>query len=172
MDENKRDEIQSEELQENLCETAADEDAAPVTDATEETNEAQEENELVQELEDLRDMFQQELDKATEEAENAPEALIQELDEFREEPEEPEEFTGRLCEICGENPCAEEYGEDYPYCEECRNIMKKYPLRASGILMSILMIAVFIASAVAGTEYLESFMSVSEYAAYMIQASL
>ena len=166
MDENKRDEIQSEELQENLCETAVDEDAVPVSDATEETNEAPQENELVQELENLRDMFQQELDKATEEAENAPEALIQELDEFQEESEEPEEFTGRLCEICGENPCAEEYGEDYPYCEECRNIMKKYPLRASGILMSILMIAVFIASAVAGTEYLESFMSVSEYAAY------
>ena len=150
MDENKRDEIQSEEAE---------------VQATEEVTVS--EDGLAQELEELRDMFQQELNKATEEAENPAEALIQELDEIEETQEDAEEeFTGRLCEICGENPCAEEYDEDYPYCEECRNRMKKYPMRTSGILMSILMIAVFIATAYAGTEYLESFMSVSEYAAY------
>ena len=155
MDENKRDEIQSEEAEVQATEETVAEEVTVSEDG------------LAQELEELRDMFQQELDKATEEAENPAEALIQELDEIEETQEEDaEEFTGRLCEICGENPCAEEYGEDYPYCEECRNIMKKYPMRASGILMSILMIAVFIATAYAGTTYLESFMSVSEYAAY------
>ena len=161
MDENKREELQSEETEVQTAEEVAAEEAS------EEALTA-EENGLAQELEELRDMFQQELDKATEEAENPEESLIQELDEIEEaqEDDSEEEFTGRLCEICGENPCAEEYGEDYPYCEECRNIMKKYPMRASGILMSILMIAVFIATAYAGTEYLESFMSVSEYAAY------
>lgn len=156
MDENKRDEMQSEEMEvQNTEETANEEPAA-------------DKDELAQELEELRDMFQQELDKATEEAENQTEALIQELDEIEETQEEEaeEEFTGRLCEICGENPCAEEFGEDYPYCEECRNIMKKYPMRASGILMTVLMIAVFVASAVVGSGYINAFMSVSEYAAY------
>ena len=155
MDENKRDELQSEEAEVQTAEETA----------TEEVTEN--ENELAQELEELRDMFQQELDKATEEAENPTETLIQELDEIEDQDEEAEEeFTGRLCEICGENPCAEEYGENYPYCEECRNIMKKYPMRASGIIMSIVMLAVFIATGFAATEYLEPFMTVSEYAAY------
>ena len=44
--------------------------------------------------------------------------------------------------------------------------MKKYPMRASGILMTVLMIAVFVASAVVGSGYINAFMSVSEYAAY------
>ena len=154
MDENKRDEMQSAEAELETVEEAVGEEAAASG------------NELAQELEELRDMFQQELDKATEEAENQTDALIQELDEIDEAQEEEEEFTGRLCEICGENPCAEEYGEDYPYCEECRNIMKKYPMRASGILMTVLMIAVFVASAVIGSEYIDDFMGVSEYAAY------
>ena len=175
MDENKRDEIQSEEQSVQTDEIQADEEAAVTQEtaeetadeeqAAEETSEEAVADELTQELEEIRDMFQQELDKATEEAKNQEE-LIQELDEAEDTAEEAEEFTGRLCEICEENPCAEEYGEDYPYCEECRNAMKKYPMRASGILMTIVMIAVFIASAVAGTEYIDSFMSISEYAAY------
>ena len=167
MDENKRDEIQSEESV--STEAAVTEETAPaekdVEDAKEEAA-GESVNELAQELEELRDMFQQELDKAAEEAENPQETLIQELDEIEEAQEDAEEFTGRLCEICEANPCAEEYGEDYPYCEECRNAMKKYPMRASGILMTVVMIAVFVATAVAGTEYVEQFMSVSEYAAY------
>ena len=168
MDENKRDEIQSEESANNDAPVideeavAAEDDASDVEQAFAEENT----NELAQELEELRDMFQQELDKATQEAQNPQDTLIQELDEIEDIQEDTEEFTGRLCEICETNVCATEYGENYPYCEECRNAMKKYPMRASGILMTIVMIAVFVASAVAGTEYVESFMSVSEYAAY------
>ena len=165
MDENKRDEIQSEEESVMTGEIQADEEIAEEATPAEETAEETTANELAQELEELRDMFQQELDKATEDAENQ-ETLIQELDEVEEAQDEAEEFTGRLCEICEANPCAEEYGEDYPYCEECRNAMKKYPMRASGVLMTLIMIAMFVASAVAGTEYVDSFMSISEYAAY------
>lgn len=168
MDENKRDEIQSEKETVQTDDVITDEET-PAEEVTEETAvEATEEtgtDALAQELEEIRDMFQQELDKAAEEA-DGQDALIQELDEIEEPQEEQEEFTGRLCDICGENPCAEEYGEDYPYCEECRNAMKRYPMRASGILMTLVMIAVFVATAVAGTEYVDSFMSVSEYAAY------
>ncbi len=161
MDENKRDDLVSEEAElETVEEVVSAEDKAP--------EETSGENELETELEELRDMFQQELDRATAEAENQTEQLIQELDETTEEEltEESEEFVGRLCEICETNPCAEEYGEDYPYCDECRNIMKKYPMRASGILMTLVMIGVFVATAIAGTSYADSFMSVSEYAAY------
>ncbi|MBO5936113.1 MAG: hypothetical protein J6Q79_00700 [Clostridia bacterium] len=160
MDENKRDDLVSEETEAEIAEAVSEEGTVP--------EEASGEKELETELEELRDMFQQELDKAAAEAENQTEQLIQELDDTSEEEltEETQEPVGRPCEICGENPCAEEYGEDYPYCEECRNIMKKYPLRASGIIMTIIMIAVFIASAVAGTSYAESFMRISEYAAY------
>ena len=159
MDENKRDDILSEEIepQEVVEETPAEESAPEETGASE----------LEKELEELRDMFQQELDKASEEAENQTEELIQELDEPEEEAlSDEEEFIGRPCEICGENPCAEEYGEDYPYCEECRNAMKKYPLRWSGVLMWVVMVAVFVATAYIGTGYANEFMAVSEYAAY------
>ena len=160
MDENKRDDILSQEpdVQEMTEEIPAEESVPEQAGA----------NELEKELEELRDMFQQELDKASEEAENQTEELIQELDEPEEEAlsDDEEEFVGRPCEICGENPCAEEYGEDYPYCEECRNAMKKYPLRWSGVLMWIVMIAAFVATAYIGTSYADDFMAVSEYAAY------
>ena len=159
MDENKRDDIQPEESVEEITatETVAEENAPAQTDA----------NELKQELEELRDMFQQELDKATEEAEN-PQELIQELEEITAEndADEIDAEPARLCECCGENPCTTEYGEDYPYCEECRNAMKKYPLRWSGIVTAIIMAIVFVATAYVGTGYAEDFMSVADAAAY------
>ena len=159
MDENKRDELQPEESigEAATPETVAEENAPVESDA----------NELHQELEELRDMFQQELDKATEEAEN-PQELIQELDEItsENEEEEVEEEPGRPCECCGENSCATEYGEDYPYCEECRNFMKKHPLRWSGILAAVVMAIVFVATTYIGTGYAEDFMSVADAAAY------
>ena len=114
MDENKRDELQSEEELVQADEIQADEESVPAEETIEETTT----DELAQELEEIRDMFQQELDKAAEEAENSHQTFIQELDEFEETQEDAVEFTGRLCEICEANPCAEEYGEDYPYCEE------------------------------------------------------
>lgn len=160
MDDNMRDDLLSQELEPQEIAEEIPTDGV----ASEETAGA---NELEKELEEIRDMFQQELDKATEEAEISPEEFIQELDEPEEEALSDEEETAvKLCECCEENPCAQEYGEDYPYCEECRNAMKKYPLRWSGVLMWFVMVAVFIAAAYIGTGYAEDFMSVSEYAAY------
>lgn len=170
MDENKRDDIETSEAELEVNEDIVSQEHEADTSETvaEETGaeEVSDTNELETELEELRDLFQQELDKATLEAENQTGELIQELDEPEEELHAEEEFTGRLCECCGENPCNEEYGEDYPYCETCREAMKKYPLRWSGVLMTLVMIGVFVATAVAGTNYAESFMSVAEYAAY------
>lgn len=155
MDENKRDDIQPEEtLPHQPAEDTVTEE--PVADEAV----AADVNELQQELEEIRDMFQQELDRAAEESEEP--ALDSE--EGSQEPEEDAE-PARLCECCGENPASDEYGEDYPYCEECRNAMKKYPLRWSGVVTAIIMAVVFVATAYVGTGYTDNFMTVSEAAA-------
>lgn len=147
MDENRKDEL---ELQ----------DAAETPEATD-TPEA---DELKKELEDLRDMFQQELDNAA----NSEEVLIQELDDINEntdaEDSDEEEGEARLCECCGENACSDEFGEDYPYCNECRELMKKYPMRWSGIVMTIVMIAVFVLTGVASANYAEALLTVADAA--------
>ena len=150
MDEFKKDEILEEE------EVAAEE--ATVTEATEPTEDveetieeaaeemaedtaeeiAEEKNELETELEEIRDMFQKELDAAREG--NGTEMLIQELDEEST----PEEETLPKCECCGENPCSQDFGEGYPYCDSCRETMKRYPLRFSGVLAIIVGIALTI----------------------------
>lgn len=130
-----------EKEKELLPEEVTDENIA----SAEETAEAQTQQELYEELEELKDMFQKELDEATVKAEQGE--LIQELsdiEEYSDEEEKPE-----MCECCGENPKATEYGEDYAYCESCRSFMKRYPIRKSGIFMLIIMIAVFIATAFA-----------------------
>lgn len=114
----------------------------------EEKNAQETSGELEKELEDIREMFQNELDKATEEnsaEEGSGEMLIQELDEIEEEAEEassdeiPED---ELCQCCGERRRASQYGEDYPYCEECRKLMKANPFNLLGIIMVVAMIVV------------------------------
>ena len=156
MDENKKDNIQPED---GIAEAPVEETAEAVAEET--VSEEADTNELHKELEELRDMFQQELDKAAEEADEPADELTPDLEEpTAEEETEP----ARLCECCGENPCTDEFGENYPYCEECRNAMKKYPLRWSGVLAAILMVVVFVATAYVGTGYANDFMSVSEYA--------
>ena len=160
MDENRKDELEAQEESVKAEEQAAD---LPEVQETQEAPAAQEQtSELEKELEDIRDMFQQELDNATNET-----PLIQELEDISEadgEADAEEETEPRLCECCGENECSDKYGEDYPYCDDCRELMKKYPMRWSGILMTIVMIAVFIASAFASVSYAEDFVTVADAA--------
>lgn len=160
MDENRKDELEAQEESVKAEEQAAD---LPEVQETQEASDAQEQtSELEKELEDIRDMFQQELDNATNET-----PLIQELEDISEadgEADAEEETEPRLCECCGENECSDKYGEDYPYCDDCRELMKKYPMRWSGILMTIVMIAVFIASAFASVSYAEDFVTVADAA--------
>lgn len=131
---------------------------------------------LDKELENLRDLFQKQLDEETAKAlseENAgekeetdekeePEAsdneeytdenglLIQPLDEIEASSQEGEsngeKTEVRICECCGENPCDTSFGEDYPYCSECRALMKANPINPCGILAFVIMIAVCVAS--------------------------
>ena len=88
------------------------------------------EDELVQELEGIRDMLQQELDKA------GDEPLIQELDEIAAETPAPEEIPEEeRCQCCGEQRRDTSFGEDYPYCADCRAVMKAAPLRVPAVLL-------------------------------------
>ncbi len=143
-----------EKEKELLTEEVTDENIASA-----EEPEADAEKELYEELEEIKDMFQKELDEATEKAEQGE--LIQELDNIAEETDEDEEKPD-LCECCGEKPKATGYGEDYAYCEECRSFMKRYPLRKSGIFMFILMIVVFVATAVTSITAVDSNMYLLE----------
>ena len=100
-------------------------DEAPVAETMEDA--------LVQELEGIRDLLQQELDHAGEEP------LIQELDEIAQEQVQPEEIPEEeRCLCCGERRRDLSRGEDYPYCAECRAVMKASPLRLPAVLMTVL----------------------------------
>ncbi|MBQ6093598.1 MAG: hypothetical protein IJL00_07990, partial [Clostridia bacterium] len=81
----------------------------------------------------IRDLLQRELDHA------GDEPLIQELDEIEPDPAEPEEIPEEeRCVCCGERRRDLTRGEDYPYCEECRAVMKAAPLRLPAVLAMIL----------------------------------
>ncbi len=142
--------LASEEINEEATEEVIEEKEA----------EGSEKAELQEELEEIRDMFQRELNKASEEPEGGE--LIQEL-EYSEEgaAEEAEEEIdpALLCECCGENKKAEEFGEDYPYCESCREAMKKYPLRWSGVVAVLVAIVLFGATAYFSGSALEGSLS-------------
>ena len=161
MDEFKKDEILEEEnsdalqkeaaeeadFSEDVTETAEEPSAEAAEEIGEESTEdssSEEKTELEAELEEIRDMFQKELDAAREN--NDSEMLIQELDHENPDSLNDEEEVQNLplCECCGENPRSQDYGEDYLYCDSCREIMKRYPLRFSGVLTLLLSIALVI----------------------------
>lgn len=107
--------------------------AEPAGETAPETAPETMEDTLVQELEGIRDLLQRELDHA------GDEPLIQELDEIAQEPAEPEEIPeAERCVCCGERRRDLSRGEDYPYCEECRAVMKAAPLRLPAVLATIL----------------------------------
>ena len=126
--------------------------------APEEKSPTQVEDDLVKELEGIRDLLQNELDAADGEnavtvkrAESSGEdgELIQELDEIDEtvlDDEDGEPKEKRICACCGENECDDSFGEDYPYCTECRKLMTASPVHVGGILMTVVMVVVAFAS--------------------------
>lgn len=116
------------------------------------TADEEHDNALNKELEDLRDMFQKELDSETEAAESGAQPdevqetdesdessegqLIQELDEEPSENEEEQDKIAQedLCECCGENRRDTSLGDDYPYCPRCRELMKANPFNLLGVV--------------------------------------
>ncbi len=134
-------------------EAAAEEEAQEIPAQSQQ--EAKADVDIREELEQLKDMFQQELDKSLRGEDDTDDGmLIQELDEITEDADEDAE-PENPCECCGERPCSEAHGEGYPYCDECRELMKRYPLRAGGIIASILMIISLVAGVYFNYSYME-----------------
>lgn len=132
------------------------------------------EDDLVKELEGIRDLLQNELDAADGEGEIAVKSeavvgedgeLIQELDEIDEsvsDDEDGEPKEKRICACCGEKECDDSFGEDYPYCTDCRKLMTASPVHVGGILMAIVMIVVAGASLFFCAKNAESYMTLME----------
>lgn len=166
------DEFQKNDILDNEAEPVTDE-AADIPEEQEETPQesdtgvleeapSQDADALAQELEEIRDMFQKELDAAMETAEG--EILIQELDNHEEvvAAEDEEMPLLPLCDCCGENPRSTDYGEDYLYCDSCREALKRYPLRWSGVLAFIAAIILVCVTGYFSVDYLESSVSAGE----------
>ena len=133
-----------------------DENQTPQQPETEEANDGangsptQFEDELVTELEGIRDLLQTELDKAND-PDSVQGELIQELDEIDEtavDEDDRDRAPKRICECCGENECDTSFGEDYPYCSECRKLMTASPAHAGGIVTLLLMVIVAVLSCI------------------------
>lgn len=115
--------------------------------------EAAESDELTRELENIRDMFQTELDNATEtylaggDLQDCDDISEGESDDNEEAEEEKEAIPEEdLCECCGEKPRDKSEGEDYPYCSDCKELMRSYPLGAKGILVLLAVLILAAAS--------------------------
>lgn len=129
--------------------------AEPLTDAEPAGDAAQAEGDVRKEMEDLRDLFQKTLD------ETAQEPPIQPLDDYEEETEdaEDEEIPEEdRCTCCGERRRNTEYGEDYPYCDECRGLMLANPIRFSAVLSVLLVFVVAALSLYFCTESAEDYL--------------
>lgn len=130
-----------------------EENLNPIEENEELTAEAEQSVSLEEELENLKDMFQAELDNAMNGEDTDGESDMAEYyndsDEADGEADDDGEDTvpeEDLCECCGERARDTSYGDDYPYCEECRELMKKYPFGFKGIATLIAVLALIVVS--------------------------
>ncbi len=95
-------------------------------------------NELNDELERLAETFRQELKKAQNMSD----------EEFEEAYVDDEGIIpqNELCACCGERRRDKSFGENYEYCAECRENMKKYPISWQGVATAVVMIGIAIFS--------------------------
>lgn len=101
---------------------------------------------LNEELNNIRDMFQAELDNATQTYLAGGD--LQDCDDNTNDSDgDSNDGEGgdeadaideaMLCECCGERERDLTEGEDYPYCSECKELMRTYPIGFKGILVLI-----------------------------------
>ncbi len=91
---------------------------------------------LKKELEELKETFQQELDKAAAEA-STENAKTEEPDVNEEEEELSEDM---LCECCGENKRGTKNNPDSPFCPDCDKALRRYPFDFLNIIIMIIVI--------------------------------
>lgn len=106
-------------------------------------------NELNEELNNIRDMFQAELDNATQTYLAGGD--LQDCDDSADDTDndstdENAIDESMLCECCGERERDLSEGEDYPYCSECKDLMRTYPLGFKGVLVFALVLVLGAAS--------------------------
>lgn len=95
-----------------------------------------EQEKLNDELEKLAETFRTELKKAKEQGEIrvSEKEVVDENDNVIPEEE--------LCECCGERRKDTSVSQNYAYCSECRELMKRYPLNFSSIVVALAVIVV------------------------------
>lgn len=115
------------------------------------------EGELEKELERLTVLFRDELKKASDEAENAADKAddtddaddaddaddsqdILELDDIKEQLEQEVIPEDMLCRCCSERARNTDRGEDYEYCEVCREGMIRYPIGIQYLFLAVIMV--------------------------------
>ncbi|MBQ4543068.1 MAG: hypothetical protein IJA19_02740, partial [Clostridia bacterium] len=98
-----------------------------------------EQEKLNDELEKLAETFRSELKKAKEQGEVkvSDNEIVDENDVVIPKEE--------LCECCGERRKDTSVSPNYEYCSECRELMKRYPLNFSSVVvaLAIIVVAVF-----------------------------
>ena len=81
----------------------------------------------------------------------------------QEEPQEDEAIPEEeLCTCCGERRRDTSFGEDYPYCTECREVMKASGLRVPAVLMLLLTFVLAGASLYFSTFYIADYSTLME----------
>lgn len=148
------------------CDGLSEENAEDVNalceDAKEENVKA-EGKKLEDELLELTRLFNEELKKASEEEalkENEePEEemfeIIQQLDDIEEKTGESEIPEEELCACCGERARDRSVSENYEYCAECRENMRKYPIGIHHIVTAVAVIICAVISIMTFTTDLE-----------------
>ena len=114
------------------------------------------EDALVEELEGIRDLLQRELDNAqngegdeTGEAAETGDADDADAAEGETEEEAPEDIPEEeRCLCCGERRRDTSFGEDYPYCSDCRALMKAAPFKLTSVLGVLVVFVVTLVSLV------------------------
>lgn len=111
--------------------------------------EQEQKEKLNDELEQIRSLFQTELDLAKESA-SQPESEEEETEESAEdesnedesnEDESKEADPEDLCACCGENERDTSVSHDYQYCAECRESMRHYPVSWKAVLLLVAVVA-------------------------------
>lgn len=129
----------------------------PAEEPEEQSADFEEAVSLEEELENIKDMFQTELDNAMNGDDDEPDADINEedLDESDSEADDNDNDTDEtsipeeeLCQCCEERRRDTSVDEDYPYCAECRELMRKYPFGFKGIATLIAVLALIVISVI------------------------
>ncbi|MGN1118004.1 MAG: hypothetical protein ACI4RU_05280, partial [Acutalibacteraceae bacterium] len=115
--------------EENVCEENAE-----TVFAEAENSEPTQQDELIEELEGIRSKFQELLDETAETYLAGGDIQDYEDEEEQEKEEDEEIADDELCQCCGEKKRDTSFGEDYPYCEDCRELMKHSPVSFFGVL--------------------------------------